>query len=149
MQPRAEVQDTEVNKVCFAALGSFCIVHFAPFHRSASATGVPEGVLYAPTAVQPLGTVQETPVSDTPELRAGSGTFRTVHFDPFQVSASAAGLPLPLLVVPTATHERAEGHEIALNALKACPDGLGVASMRQRDPFQVSASVSVTVGFLS
>src|SRR5215469_3534744 len=100
-----------------------------------------------PTAVQALGAVQETPVSDTPALCAGAGTFRTIHLAPFLVSASAALLPLPLAVTPTATQLCAEGHEIALNSLKVCPAGLGVASIRQRDPFQVSASVSMIMVF--
>jgi hypothetical protein len=63
MQALADVQDTPFKRLPSApeGLGVVSIDHALPFHASARVSSAPELSSYAPTAVQALVEVQDTP----------------------------------------------------------------------------------------
>lgn len=66
----------------------------------------------------------------------------TTHVTPFHASATAAGLEVGEVVMPTAVQAVAVGHDTASRRVSAAPVGFGVAWIAQLLPSQRSAKVS-------
>jgi hypothetical protein len=133
----ADGQETVAKKLndASARLGVCWIAHWAPFHRSASVTKVPELFPYPPTALQLAADVQATPLRKLNSAPEGFGVGWMLHLVPFQCSAK-----VPEFEPPTAVHDDAEVHDTPLSPAPPC-GGLGVAWIAQVVPFQCSAKV--------
>jgi hypothetical protein len=86
--------------------------------------------------VQAVGVAQDTAVSTVYPMRRALGVRWTAHRTPFQRSASVR----PRLAEdPTAVQAVGDVQDTPLSSLAR--DGLGVTTIRQRDPFHIAASV--------
>jgi maltooligosyltrehalose synthase len=96
-----EVHEMATRSVCVEpdGLGVGWIVHFVPFHLSASGDSNPEGRKESPSAVHEVGDVQDTPFRELDVAPTGLGVGWIVHFVPFHLSASDDVVVLmPMLV---------------------------------------------------
>jgi hypothetical protein len=136
--PVAMQKEADVHEIPAAGFGAGTMRQWVPFQRSMRAA--PE--LEFPAAKHSEEVGHETPPKLPPP--GGSGAAWSDHLVPFQRSASVKKLP-PLwrTYPPTAVHARDELQKTAENPfMNWAPAGLGVRSMRQRLPFQRSASVT-------
>src|SRR5262245_13721325 len=131
------VQDTPNRAVpgAPAGLGVGWMLHFLPFHRSASdPVGLPKLSVRAPTAVQATADVQDTAARKPPIRRPG--VCWTRHFAPSHRSARGRFAATPVAVQA----ERVVQDTLA-SWLGAAPVGFGVGWMVQVVPFHRSDKV--------
>jgi hypothetical protein len=105
-----EVHDTPSSTAAIApvGLGARWIVHFVPFHLSASGAAT-RGRPELPTAMHAVGEVHDTPLREL-NAAGGFGVGWIVHFVPFHCSATVAATPRRL-ELPTAVHAVGEVHD--------------------------------------
>jgi hypothetical protein len=151
VQPAGVVHDTAARTPPGGGLGVGWMVQFVPFHRSASVPmGLPALSVWAPTAVQNEGEVQDTPARKLPAAPVGVGTGRICHRVPSHRSAtSPVGKPELSKDVPTAMQNVLAVQETPNRAVPGAPAGLGVGWMVQFVPFHCSARVAVGLPKLS
>jgi hypothetical protein len=89
--------------------------------------------------------VHETPTRSSFDPGDGSGVAWIAQVVPFQCSASGLIVPKPSGAEwPTAVQEWAEGHDTAASCAAPAPVGFGVGWIDHVEPFQRSASVSMS-----
>jgi maltooligosyltrehalose synthase len=138
-----EVHEMATRSVCVEpdGLGVGWIVHFVPFHLSASGDSNPEGRKEIPSAVHEVGDVQDTPFRELDVAPTGLGVGWIVHFVPFHLSARRA-----LSEFPTAVQAVWEVHDTPSSATVVEPGGEGgVGWILHFVPFHLSASDDVVV----
>ena len=139
-------QDTPFHPLFGAPAGTGVgwTVQALPFQPSARFL---EAVLVenAPTAVQALGVVHHTPMSEPPLVAPdGRLTVSGFHFVPSQPSAMGCWIT-PDMNRPTAVQALAVAHDTLINVGWFAPGGVGVVWIVQAAPFQRSASVDCVV----
>src|SRR5689334_18072288 len=90
--------------------------------------------------MQVAGAAQDNPLNPAPIDPAGPGTDWTLHFVPFQPSASGTGFRAPLSALPPAVQAAAVGQDTASSSLASDPAGPETGWMAQLVPFHRSAS---------
>ena len=142
-----EIAPGKLLAVAPSARGAAWADHALPFQPSVSACAPDTlGISSQPTAWQPVAAerAQDTPVSVLVVALARAGTGSIVNRPPRQDSASAALWPVPAMEVPVATHEVADAQEAAISEPPTAPAGSGTICAVHRDPFQLSASETVS-----
>src|SRR5215469_15719788 len=90
--------------------------------------------------MQVAGVLQDNPLNPAPTAPAGVGTAWTLHFVPFQPSASGTGFWALLSSLPPAVQVAAVGQDTASSSLASAPAGPETGWMAQFVPFHRSAS---------
>src|SRR5437764_8513518 len=85
--------------------------------------------------MQAFEAVQDTPLSRTSRPPPGERTLSSTQFVPFHTSAQ-----VPVVLVPTASHEAGDVQDTELSWVAGSSGGLGVFLTTQLVPFQCSAN---------
>jgi hypothetical protein len=105
------------------------------------------GAETAPTATHEVADAQDTALNLIFVTPVGSGVARSFQLLPFQRSASRNWWRVFRENHPTAMHRVADLQATPVRAACVVPAGLGVLWAVQVEPFQTSASVTVSLGF--
>src|SRR5215472_15785281 len=151
VQAAGVVQDTAARTPPGGGLGVGWMLQSVPFHRSARVLiGLPALSVWAPTAVQNEGEVQDAPAKKLPAAPEGVGTGWICHRVPSHRSAtSPVGKPELSKDVPTAMQNMLAVQETPNRAVPGAPAGLGVGWMLHLVPFHNSPRVAVGLPKLS
>src|SRR5215467_10921586 len=90
--------------------------------------------------MQEAGVLQDSPLNPAPIDPAGLGVAWTLHFVPFQPSASGTGVWAPFISLPPAVQAVAVGQDTASSSLACDPAEPEMGWMAQLVPFHRSAS---------
>lgn len=105
------------------------------------------GAETAPTATHEVADPQDTALNRLFVAPAGAGVARSFQLLPFQRSASTNWWRVFRENHPTAMHRVAGLQATPVREACVVPTGLGVLWAVQVEPFQTSASVTVSLGF--
>jgi hypothetical protein len=123
-------------------VGVAWILHAAPFQLSASVYAEEDGPVQSPTAKHEVLVTHETPSKMAATVPTGFGDFEIAHAAPSHISTKVRFMCECVSYEPTPTQLLEEVHETAFNPLLAELGGVGVLSIAQALPSQISASVA-------